>query len=271
MLLLDEPTNDLDVDTLRALEEALLGFAGCAVVISHDRWFLDRIATHILAFEGNSEVVWFEGNFKEYDADLRRRKGADADHAASRDVQEAGAQLLMRRSAFSLCSPAALRHPRFTSVDGAGHASLLPARGDLVPARRACRTDHRPGVRRDQPRRASRAGRRSHRPDETGVPLFGVERRRARSRAHRRWSTTPSFGHPGQTAERHSGGRLLGPAVRERLHAIRACRRPRGLAAHGPVGRTELEALARQPLRRAGDASHSTRARARRSGSSPTR
>jgi sulfate-transporting ATPase len=79
VLLLDEPTNDLDVDTLRALEESLLQFAGCAVVISHDRWFLDRIATHILAFEGNSEVVWFEGNFKEYDADLRRRKGADAD------------------------------------------------------------------------------------------------------------------------------------------------------------------------------------------------
>ena len=79
MLLLDEPTNDLDVDTLRALEEALLGFAGCVVVISHDRWFLDRIATHILAFEVNSEVVWFEGNFKEYDAYLRRRKGADAD------------------------------------------------------------------------------------------------------------------------------------------------------------------------------------------------
>ena len=79
LLLLDEPTNDLDVDTLRALEDALLAFAGCAVVISHDRWFLDRIATHILAFEGNSEVVWFEGNFKEYDADLRRRKGADAD------------------------------------------------------------------------------------------------------------------------------------------------------------------------------------------------
>ncbi len=79
VLLLDEPTNDLDVDTLRALEEALVDFAGCAVVISHDRWFLDRIATHILAFEGNSEVVWFEGNFKEYDADLRRRKGTDAD------------------------------------------------------------------------------------------------------------------------------------------------------------------------------------------------
>jgi sulfate-transporting ATPase len=79
LLLLDEPTNDLDVDTLRALEEALLNFAGCAVVISHDRWFLDRIATHILAFEGDSKVVWFEGNFQDYDADLHRRLGSDAD------------------------------------------------------------------------------------------------------------------------------------------------------------------------------------------------
>ena len=79
VLLLDEPTNDLDVETLRALEEALLTFPGCAVVISHDRWFLDRVATHILAFEGNSEVVWFEGNFADYVQDLRRRKGDDAD------------------------------------------------------------------------------------------------------------------------------------------------------------------------------------------------
>jgi ATP-binding cassette ChvD family protein len=79
LLLLDEPTNDLDVDTLRALEEALLAFSGCAVVISHDRWFLDRIATHILAFEGNSEVYWFEGNFQEYAADLKRRKGIAVD------------------------------------------------------------------------------------------------------------------------------------------------------------------------------------------------
>ncbi len=79
LLLLDEPTNDLDVDTLRALEEALLAFAGCAVVISHDRWFLDRIATHILAFEGDSEVVWFEGNYQAYEADRRRRLGAEAD------------------------------------------------------------------------------------------------------------------------------------------------------------------------------------------------
>jgi sulfate-transporting ATPase len=79
LLLLDEPTNDLDVDTLRALEEALLAFAGCAVVISHDRWFLDRIATHILAFEGDSEVVWFQGNYQDYEADRRRRLGAAAD------------------------------------------------------------------------------------------------------------------------------------------------------------------------------------------------
>ena len=79
LLLLDEPTNDLDVDTLRALEDALVDFPGCAVVISHDRWFLDRIATHILAFEGNSEVVWFEGNYQAYKEDLKRRKGVDAD------------------------------------------------------------------------------------------------------------------------------------------------------------------------------------------------
>ncbi|MEM8964613.1 MAG: ATP-binding cassette domain-containing protein, partial [Acidobacteriota bacterium] len=79
LLLLDEPTNDLDVETLRALEEALLRFAGCAVIISHDRWFLDRIATHILAFEGDSEVVWFEGNYQAYEEDRKRRMGADAD------------------------------------------------------------------------------------------------------------------------------------------------------------------------------------------------
>ena len=79
VLLLDEPTNDLDVDTLRALEEALLAFAGCVVVISHDRWFLDRVATHMLAFEGDSQVVWFEGNYQDYEADRRRRLGAAAD------------------------------------------------------------------------------------------------------------------------------------------------------------------------------------------------
>ena len=79
VLLLDEPTNDLDVDTLRALEEALDSFAGCAVVISHDRWFLDRIATHILAFEGDSHVEWFEGNYQDYEADRKRRLGHEAD------------------------------------------------------------------------------------------------------------------------------------------------------------------------------------------------
>jgi sulfate-transporting ATPase len=79
LLLLDEPTNDLDVDTLRALEEALVNFAGCAVVISHDRWFLDRIATHMLAFEGDSRVVWFEGNYQDYEADRHRRLGTEAD------------------------------------------------------------------------------------------------------------------------------------------------------------------------------------------------
>jgi ATPase subunit of ABC transporter with duplicated ATPase domains len=79
LLLLDEPTNDLDVDTLRALEDALLAFAGCAVVISHDRWFLDRIATHMLAFEGDSEAHWFEGNYQEYAADYKRRKGVAVD------------------------------------------------------------------------------------------------------------------------------------------------------------------------------------------------
>ena len=78
VLLLDEPTNDLDVDTLRALEEALEDFAGCAVIISHDRWFLDRIATHILAFEGESHVEWFEGNFQDYEADKMRRLGTDS-------------------------------------------------------------------------------------------------------------------------------------------------------------------------------------------------
>jgi ATPase subunit of ABC transporter with duplicated ATPase domains len=79
LILLDEPSNDLDVDTLRALEDALLSFAGCAVVVSHDRWFLDRIATHMLAFEGESQVFWYEGNYQEYAADYKRRKGVEAD------------------------------------------------------------------------------------------------------------------------------------------------------------------------------------------------
>ena len=91
VLLLDEPTNDLDVDTLRALEEALEDFAGCAVIISHDRWFLDRIATHILAFEGDSHVEWFEGNFQDYEKDKMRRLGQDSIIPHRREVQEADA------------------------------------------------------------------------------------------------------------------------------------------------------------------------------------
>ncbi len=79
MLLLDEPTNDLDVNTMRAIEDALEEFGGCALVVSHDRWFLDRIATHILAFEGDSQVFWFEGNWSEYEADRKRRLGKDAE------------------------------------------------------------------------------------------------------------------------------------------------------------------------------------------------
>ena len=79
MLLLDEPTNDLDVDSIRAIEEALGSFAGCAVVVSHDRWFLDRVATHILAFEGDSSVVWFAGNYSAYQEDYHRRRGREAD------------------------------------------------------------------------------------------------------------------------------------------------------------------------------------------------
>ena len=79
VIMLDEPTNDLDVDTLRALEDALLDFPGCAIVISHDRWFLNRIATHIIAFEGDSSVVWFEGNYDDYEADRKRRLGSAAD------------------------------------------------------------------------------------------------------------------------------------------------------------------------------------------------
>ena len=79
LILLDEPTNDLDVNSIRALEDALETFAGCAVVVSHDRWFLDRVSTHIMAFEGDSEVRWFEGNYSAYLEDYRRRKGADAD------------------------------------------------------------------------------------------------------------------------------------------------------------------------------------------------
>ena len=98
LLLLDEPTNDLDVDTLRALEDALLDFAGCAVVISHDRWFLDRIATHILAFEGDSQVVWFEGNYQDYEADRQAAPGRRGRPAAPHPLQAAHARLAAGRT-----------------------------------------------------------------------------------------------------------------------------------------------------------------------------
>ena len=97
VLLLDEPTNDLDVDTLRALEEALSEFAGCVLITSHDRWFLDRLATHILAYEGDSQVVWFEGNYEDYEADKRRRLGRCRDAAPSHQIQAAHALTLGRR------------------------------------------------------------------------------------------------------------------------------------------------------------------------------
>ena len=96
LLLLDEPTNDLDVDTLRALEEALLAFPGCAMVISHDRWFLDRVATHVLAFEGDSQVSWFEGNFEAYEEHRRALLGAAADRPHRHHLQAARAWLTTR-------------------------------------------------------------------------------------------------------------------------------------------------------------------------------
>jgi ABC-type multidrug transport system ATPase subunit len=120
VLLLDEPTNDLDVNTLRALEEALENFAGCAVVISHDRWFLDRIATHILAFEGDSKVVWFEGNYSEYEADRKGALGAAAEQ------------------------PHRIKYRQLTSPGGSGSDQELPAReqrllhGRTTQARASC-------------------------------------------------------------------------------------------------------------------------------------
>ena len=106
-MLLDEPTNDLDVDTLRALEEALLSFAGSIMVISHDRWFLDRIATHILAFEGESHAVWFEGNYQEYEEDRRRRLGAEADQPVGSSIRDwygsSGSEISSRRAIKTEC------------------------------------------------------------------------------------------------------------------------------------------------------------------------
>ena len=121
VLLLDEPTNDLDVETLRALEEALENFAGCAVIISHDRFFLDRLATHILAFEGDSHVEWFEGNFEAYEEDKRRRLGPGSGSSAPDDLQEADP--LNVASNRSAGSPS---RPRNAVVEGASRAHCPP-------------------------------------------------------------------------------------------------------------------------------------------------
>ena len=127
VLLLDEPTNDLDVDTLRALEEAVTSFAGCAVVISHDRWFLDRVATHILAFEGESRTVWFEGNYQEYEADRKRRLGIDADQP-----HRIKAKKLAERGTQPLSAPSVAARPpasRSSQPTRAGRRPAPPTRG----------------------------------------------------------------------------------------------------------------------------------------------
>ena len=139
VLLLDEPTNDLDVDTLRALEEALLDFGGCAVVISHDRWFLDRIATHILAFEGESQTVWFEGNYQEYEADRKRRLGMEADQPHRIKYKTAGRRV---ESAVIL---SAARDPRRPTGFGDGDPRRRQRSAGLrapvePPLRRSCKS-----------------------------------------------------------------------------------------------------------------------------------
>src|SRR5262249_49757683 len=121
LLLLDEPTNDLDVDTLRALEEALVDFAGCAVVISHDRWFLDRIATHMVAFEGDSRVVWFEGNYQDYEADRRQRLGAEADQPHRLRYRPPTPRLDAVRAMAMVCVASAWPRVRSGCEGDAGH------------------------------------------------------------------------------------------------------------------------------------------------------
>ncbi|MBP2647821.1 MAG: transporter ATP-binding protein [Gemmatimonadetes bacterium] len=138
LLLLDEPTNDLDVDTLRALEDALEGFAGCAVVISHDRWFLDRVATHILAFEGDSQAFWFEGNYQEYAADFKRRtgQGVDEPHHSYRRTEPARHQPLVELESGG-AHP--LRRHRHAAVASHAAQSAAPAAADRPGADRGVR------------------------------------------------------------------------------------------------------------------------------------
>ena len=163
VLLLDEPTNDLDVETLRALEEALEDFAGCAVVISHDRWFLDRLATHILAFEGDSHVEWFEGNFAGYEEDKKRRLGAGRHHPAPDQVQEVRALKGARpaaRHGWPVTPSPARRVPR-RSESAPKSCGRISARRRLGIPRHACGAerphagDSRAGKGHVQSRRAS--------------------------------------------------------------------------------------------------------------------
>jgi hypothetical protein len=144
VLLLDEPTNDLDVDTLRALEEALEDFAGCAVIISHDRWFLDRIATHMLAFEGDSHVEWFEGNFQDYEQDKMRRLGDGFHHPAPDQVQEVHALTLGQKLIVVLgaddaahCRPFSIRPFGSGTLRSRAGPDILHVRLQRPPRRRA--------------------------------------------------------------------------------------------------------------------------------------
>ena len=173
VLLLDEPTNDLDVDTLRALEEALLTFPGCAVVISHDRWFLDRIATHVLAFEDEADVRWFEGNFSEYEADRRKRLGASADQphrlrravpairpAQGRDVRPHGRFVGSARIVEGLRNPGGDISPMERSAFGTRHLILMhPRQGLISNQRHACGAVERTGLRRSGARQGAEAQR----------------------------------------------------------------------------------------------------------------
>ena len=120
LILLDEPTNDLDVDTLRALEEALVGWSGCAMITSHDRWFLDRIATHILAFEGDSQVTWFEGNYQEYEDHRRRTLGEEADRPQADRLPPPDHPRLSGRRGGRGARPSAYCRPRWARSSASG-------------------------------------------------------------------------------------------------------------------------------------------------------
>ena len=190
VLLLDEPSNDLDVETLRALEEALLEFAGSVLVISHDRWFLDRIATHILAFEGDSQVVFFDGNYQEYEADKRKRLGEEAAQAATHPLQAAevaargggaavgllGARRAARASAAAGAS---------TPADGGPNGGLLLGARPALATLRATSAGRRPAPRASDALRAPRAS------TSREAQHCASARRRARAAPSRAPSSTP--------------------------------------------------------------------------------